>query len=212
MIKGKIFCLSGSSQNGKSSYAIVEMGRHEREGVDKFIAWDVDGEYSEVLGWKVIRGIDALFAFVRNNGGKPAKISYQPKSQDEFGRFCMIVRAWGEDCQRIGKAGMVVVCEETADVTTPAKAPAGYGELIRRCKKRGIFLYCITQRPAESSKTPYGNADYFITFHLSLPSDRSSVCEYFGVTADQIDQIPRFTYLKKDIVNRKLSKGASSKM
>lgn len=212
MVKGKIFCVSGSSQNGKSSHVIDELKKHERKGIDKFIAWDVDQEYAEALGWKVISGIDSLFAFVRNNGGKPAKISYQPKAKAEFGQFCLIARAWGEDCQAIGKAGMVVVCEETADVTTPAKAPEGYGELIRRCKKRGIFLYCVTQRPAESSKTPYGNADYFVTFHLSLVSDRNSVCEYFGVTADQLDQIQRFTYLKKDIVNRKMSKGTSSKM
>ena len=133
MIKGKIYCISGTSQNGKSSYVVGEMKRHEREGIDKFIAWDVDGEYSDALGWTVIKGINALYSFIRNNGGKPAKISYHPRDEvKEFGDFCFIVRAWGQDCQGLGRDGIVCVCEETADVTNPAKAPPGYGKLIRR--------------------------------------------------------------------------------
>lgn len=212
-MKGEIICISGGSQNGKTTYAFAELQRREREGIDKFVAWDVDAEYSDLRGWRSIKGLSQLISFIKNNGINPVKIAYHPVSNDDFDSFCLIVRAWGKDISDIscGRDGLVVVCEETADVTTPSKAPNGYGQLIRRCKKRGIFLYCLTQRPAESSKTPYGNANFLVTFHLPLISDRKSVCEYFGTSSEKLDEIKRYHYLKKDIINRDLIEGKVEK-
>ena len=56
------------------------------------------------------------------------------------------------------------IAEELADVTTTAKAPGHWGVLIRRGLKRGLTLFCISQRWAEADKTAFGNASEFVCF------------------------------------------------
>lgn len=105
--------------------------------------------------------------------------------------------------RQAGHASAVVI-EETSDVTTPGKAPEHYGVLIRRGLKYGCSIYAISQRPAESDKTTFGNAGMVHCCRLSLPRDVRYMAEVMGcdpghIAALSIDRgAGKFDYLQCD--------------
>jgi len=86
-------------------------------------------------------------------GSAPARVSYRvPVSRKNFETFCRLAWIW------IRSGVGTVVIEELADVTTPAKAPVAWGEIVRKSRGYGATVYALTQRPQEVDKTVQGNA------------------------------------------------------
>jgi len=199
--EGVLSIISGSSRNGKSAYTKRQLEQYEYA-----LVWDVDEEYTGG-GFIKVNGIGDLYNLIKSKGNKPLKISCVPRNLSEFDDFCKIAIGWAKDIQELKLGVLGVVVEETADVTTPSKAPANFRILIGRGMKLGISLYCVTQRPSESDKTSLGNAKYIVTFYMKRPGDREYMAKEMSCRPDDIEALDKLHYLKQNVDERKIIAG-----
>ena len=115
-LKANITVVCGSSGSGKSAWT-----KRQIKGKPRVIVWDIDEEYINEQGFEAVRDRGHLIELTLKR--KKGRFAYVPSSLDEFGLWCKVAFAWG-NC--------TAIAEETADVTSPAKAPAGWGALVRR--------------------------------------------------------------------------------
>lgn len=164
-------------------------------------AWDIEGQWAERKGWTPIRGKAQLLAAAQRKRGR---FAYQPGPDlaDEFGYFSRVLLAAG---RRSG--GFDVVAEELADVTHAGKAGGHWGMLVRRILKRGVSLYCITQRPAEIDKTTVGNATDWIVFRLSRVQDRKYAAAETGVDLAELAALQPLDHFAVDLATGAAQKG-----
>ena len=193
--EGILSVVSGSSRNGKTVYV-----KRMLEKFKQALVWDVDGEYTD--GFIKVSEINDLLNLLKRRKHENIKIAFNPKNLGVFDMFCMIAIAWGTDTGELA-----VVVEETADVTTPSKAPANFRVLIGRGMKRGISLFCVTQRPSESDKTSLGNAKKIVTFYMTRAQDREYMAREMGCDAGDIEGLEKLHYLEKDVDARKILAG-----
>lgn len=157
---------------------------------------------------RIVRGVATLtelHAIIVADLKQPGVFRYGytgPVNAKTFEVFCRLAFIW----MRAARGGVLVV-EELADVTTPAKAPAGWGEIVRKGRHYGGSIYGLTQRPAESDKTIAGNADIIHTGRLSFPRDRKSLAEYLDVPEIDITNLPSLHWIERDMRTRELRKG-----
>lgn len=150
----EIVLVTGSSGAGKTTWMKKIIARRKR-----VLIYDAaKHEYGDACNIIIRPGSGMqqtaekrLLDTIRANLDGPAKIAFQPTrpTPENFDFFCRVAYAWG-DC--------TVVAEELADVTTPGKAPPGWGDVLRKGRAYGLKVYGLTQRPAESDKTIIGNA------------------------------------------------------
>ncbi len=180
---GKIIAVAGASQSGKSSQVKTDISTHERVAV-----WDVRGEYPNAkyaLNMRKVTTrrelIDAL------SDDQPCRVAYMPTfSQsiaDEFDFFCRAAYAW------IKYWPATIVCDELADVTNPGKAPPAWGELLRKGKYYGAFIYGISQSPQESDKTIWRNADVWRCLRVEGEDALIYMAKRMAISADKIPTV-----------------------
>lgn len=187
----QVIVVCGSSGSGKSGWV-----KHRVAAKPRAIAWDVDDEYSGIRGW---RRIDNLVELVRTLQRSPTgRFAFVPKSLAQFELWARAAFAWGE---------CAAIAEELADVTSPGKAPAGWGQLVRRGRKRAIELYAVTQRPSESDKTVFGNATLFHVCALARDADRAYMARELDVDQARIDELRPLAYIEKNRVTGTLEAG-----
>jgi len=204
--QGKVWVVSGSSRNGKSVCVQSEI-----LDFDFILVWDVDGEYTKNEwpegGLQTVRTLGALYNLITTKGDKPLRVAFQPESLDVFDDFCELAINWGSDIQEMRVGELAVVVEETADISNPGKATGNFRILIGRGMKRGITLFCVTQRPSESEKTSLGNAKYIVTYYMTRDNDRNYMAKEIGCKPEEIGELAQYYYLKKDVDNRKIIHG-----
>jgi len=180
---GKTEVVTGSSRSGKTYYTTRQVSRARR-----VILYDPKNHPGEWPGYIRINRASTLAALLARAKRKPFKIRLGDSTLKEFSNFCEVVNAYAT---RPGVGpGLVVIVDELADVTSPGKAPAGWGSMIRRLKGFGVNLYAITQRPAESDKTCFGNADTLTTFYMSRNNDRKTMAIEMDIDKTRLDKLP----------------------
>ena len=182
---GKLTAAIGASRSGKSQFVMNDI-----RGASRLMVWDVKGDPEEygALGCVRARNRAQLVALIKRFAGKPGKIAYTTDRMDDFDFFCRCVQTWVKSQYQAGQR-CAVVFEETADVTTPAKAPDSYGIILRRYLSLGADLYAITQRPAESDKTAVGNASVVRVCRLQLARDRKAAASDTGLPFEEINSL-----------------------
>lgn len=190
---GRLVAVMGASRSGKSAYVNHATKREPR------LVWDIKGEYS---GHTIARDPKTLATLIR---AKPSQhLVYVPRDLSEFEFFCTAARAWIKTLYAHGNRGAVIL-EETADVTSPGKAPPAYGILLRRYLAFGSDIYAITQRPAESDKTSIGNASEMRICRISLARDRKAAADNSGIPLPEIEKLRadhdagRYDYIHADV-------------
>lgn len=184
----RIVVVCGSSGSGKSAWV-----KQQTRTDPRLIVWDPDDEYE---GIRRITGRRALVATLQKATG-PARLRYVgPLSDFDYWARCAF--AWG-NC--------TAVAEETADVTTPAKAPEGWGMLVRRGRKRGIAIYGVTQRPAESDKTIVGNATLIHVGRLARSQDRAYMAAELDAPRQRLDALQPLEWLERDMATGQITAG-----
>lgn len=183
---GRIIVVTGSSGSGKSAWVKRELRAHPR-----VLAWDPEAEYTREPGFVALTDPRALLARLRNHRGR-GRFTFVPATLGLFDWWCRLAFAWGR------LAPCAVVAEETADVTTPNKAPQWYGTLIRRGRKWGITLYGITQRPAESDKTIIGNAHVIHCGRMQRAADRAYIAKELDVPLARIAALQPLEWIERD--------------
>lgn len=182
-LKANINVMVGSSGSGKSYRTKRAIEKEKR-----LLIWDIDDEHGNIKGIVTHTDLKALAAELLN--AKTGKFRYVGKLlADEFETFCNMVFAWGH---------CVCVVEELAGVTSPSKAPSGWHTLVSRGRKRGIKIYAITQRPAESDKTVLGNASCISCGWLRKHSDKVYMSKEMSLDIKHINGLNKdyFEYIE----------------
>lgn len=100
-----------------------------------------------------------------------------------------------------------MIAEELADVTSPGKAPAAWGALVRRGLKRGVTLYAISQRWAEADKTALGNASEFVIFRQSSADDVRYLVKKTRLPGAEIDRLAPLEFVRYDALTQTHKRG-----
>ena len=197
---GEAILVCGSRGSGKSGWT-----RQRCEGAQRLLIWDSVGEWSRDRIVTPVRTLTELHRLIVADLATPGPFRYGytgPVNAKTFHTFCKLAFVWMK-----AAAGGVLVIEELADVTSPGKAPEGWGEIIRKGRHYSGSIYGLTQRPAESDKTLAGNADVIHTGRLSFPTDRKTLAEYLDIPVDQVTALPSLHWIERDMRTRKLSTG-----
>lgn len=185
----RISLICGSTGAGKSEY-VKRLIRSTR----RLIIWDIEDEYA-AGGMERITRLRDLIDAVRDQ--EEARVAYVAPVR-RFGDWARVALAWGR---------CMAVAEELASVTHPGKAPEGWGDLIRRGRKRAVELIGITQRPAECDKTIVGNASIIRCGMLWRARDAAYMAEEMGVEVDRIAALKPLEWIQVDRRTRKITRG-----
>jgi hypothetical protein len=190
-----IRAVCGGSGSGKSSYVKAELKRLKPS---RLIIWDPVDEYGEVANVRVTTCRDLVDILSRYPHGA-LKIRFVAEGQKNFEFWAKCAFAW---------TNAAVVAEETADVTSPSKAPPNWGQLIRRGRARGLApIFALTQRPAESDKTALGNATIIRCGRLSRAADRKMMAAEMDISPSVVAKLLPLDYVMKDMNSNKVVMG-----
>jgi len=181
--QARIIVVCGSSGSGKSLWVKKRVARSRR-----LVVWDPAGEYYRVGCISIMCARDLVRALCAKSG----RFAYVAPTLSHFDFFCRAAYSWGH-CD--------VVAEELADVTTPGKAPAGWGMVVRRGRHQALTVYAVTQRPAESDKTAIGNATLIHCCRLKRDADRVYMAREMGVEKKILDALQPLEFIESDGVN-----------
>lgn len=194
---GTITGVVGSAGSGKTGWL-----KQQIAGASRLLVWDIEGQYTERT--RTIRTRAELVRAIQKDG----RYSYQPATLQDFDFWARCAFVF---CRIGAEAGQktAIVAEELADVTSPGKAPDGWGMLVRRCRKYGGDVYGITQRPAESDKTLFGNAMVLHVCGMQRANDRAYMARELDVPVADIAGLDRsrLEYLHKDMRSGKIERG-----
>lgn len=196
---GTLHYVTGSMGSGKTSWV-----RAKVVSAARLLVWDGKGidwgtrERCRVVGPHELRS--ALFA-------SAGRYSYRvPVSRENFAVFCKLAWIWGRE-----KPGVIVV-DEIADVTTPAKAPQEWGEIARKVRAFGTDVYVTTQRPQECDKTAQGNAMIFHCGMMADADDQAYVARRLlgGVPVADVAALGPLEYLERNVRTREVTRGRTA--
>lgn len=154
--------------------------------------WDIkNGEWGVSYNCRRVSTLAQLRELVKSP--KPARLAfYSPVGMvSQFDAFCRLAWVW------LRLTGGALVVEETASVTSPAKAPEPWGDICRQSMGFGCDVYAITQRPAESDKTALGNALLVHCGMMGTPRDRSTMAEYLDVDGSDVAALKPLEWIER---------------
>lgn len=186
-----IVLVCGSAGSGKSAWVKQETKSHKR-----VVVWDCEQEYCTLPNYVTVASLPELGLLLSKS--KTGRFAYVPRSMDDFNTFCKMGFAWG-NC--------TVIAEEISSVTSPGKAPDGWGDLVRRGRKRGCSIYGVTQRPAESDKTILGNASRVHVGRLTRSKDRAYMAAELDCKQADLDVLLPLEWLEKQAATGVILRG-----
>lgn len=194
---GRLHVIAGASRSGKTAWTRKQTAR-----VRRVWAWDPEAQWCELPGWKKVSTRAELLAYAQRPG--PQKVAFvaggQLKEDFDF---------WAGAVMYAGRyvAPLDAIAEELADVTTPSKAPGNWGILLRRGLKRGISLWCISQRWSEADKTAVGNATDFVIFRQSSGDDVAYLARKTRVALDEINGLVPLQFVHMNALTGEITRG-----
>lgn len=201
---GKLIIVTGKSRSGKSAWTKKQLNALAAR-IGREIVFDIKGEYAN--GYRVVDSLSELGALLQSTPG-PLRVAYRPISpKKDFGLWAKMAFTW---CKM---SPCVIVAEELADVTTPAKAPDGWGQVCRQSLGFGGWVFAITQRPSESDKTAIGNASLIHCCKMARADDRRYMAKELDVPVTAIDELiadestGTFTYIERNMNTNELFEG-----
>lgn len=194
---GRLYVIAGASRSGKTAWTRKQTAR-----VRRVWAWDPEAQWCELPGWKKASTRAELLAYAQRPG--PQKVAFvaggELKEDFDF---------WAGAVMYAGRyvAPLDAIAEELADVTTPSKAPGKWGILLRRGLKRGISLWCISQRWSEADKTAVGNATDFVIFRQSSGDDVAYLARKTRVALDEINGLVPLQFVHMNALTGEIYRG-----
>jgi len=192
--EGRLYVVAGASRSGKSVWTAQQVARARR-----LLVWDLLGEWSmRYRCRRVGPSYDSLLDALELQG----RFAFHAVDMVEtFETFCELAWCW------LRLAPGVLVVEETASVTSPGKAPPAWGRIVRMGLRYGVDIYALTQRPAESDKTAFGNASLIHAGRATTPGDRRTLAEYLDVPVDDVGRLKPLEWIERDYVTGITRKG-----
>lgn len=168
------------------------------------LAWDGKG-----IDWGPAQRCAVLTRLedVRSIALASARMRYSvrvPVTKANFEAFCRLAWVW------LRNAPGTLVVDEVADVTTPGKAPAAWGEIARKSRAFGAEVYVTTQRPQECDKTAQGNAMVYHCGRMSDEDDQRYVARRLIGSMSHFHQVAALgplEYLERDTRTGRVTAG-----
>lgn len=194
---GRLYVIAGASRSGKTAWTRKQTARARR-----VFAWDPEAQWCDLRGFRKVTTRAQLLAAAQAAG--PQRVAYVAggKLGDEFDFFAACAYYAG---RYVGP--LDVIAEELADVTTPSKAPGNWGILLRRGLKRGISIWCISQRWSEADKTAVGNASDFVIFRQSSGDDVRYLARKTRIAEEEINGLVPLQFVKMDALTGNIERG-----
>lgn len=194
---GRLYVIAGASRSGKTAWTKKHSAKARR-----VFAWDPEDQWAQLPGWRKVTTRAALLDAAQRPGAQ--RIAYVAGGglAAEFDFWAGCVMYAGRYVEPLD-----AIAEELADVTTPAKAPGNWGILLRRGLKRGITLWCISQRWSEADKTAVGNASDFVIFRQSSGDDVRYLARKTRVAENEINGLVPLQYVHMDALTGEISRG-----
>lgn len=194
---GRLYVISGASRSGKTAWVKKRIARTRRVW-----AWDPEAQWCELRGWVKVTSRGDLLAWAKKGGAQKLAFVAGGDLKEEFDFWAGCVMYAGRYVEPLD-----AVAEELSDVTTPSKAPGNWGILIRRGLKRGISIYCISQRWAEADKTAFGNASDYVIFRQSSGDDVRYLARKTRVPEAEIDGMKPLQFVHYDALTGNILRG-----
>ncbi|KGH20766.1 hypothetical protein [Comamonas thiooxydans] len=192
-----MFVIAGASRSGKTAWTRKRIAKARR-----IWAWDPEAQWCELPGWRKVSTRAELLAWAQKPGAQKVAFVAGGQLKEDFDFWAGAVMYAGRYV-----APLDAVAEELADVTTPSKAPGNWGILVRRGLKRGISLYCISQRWSEADKTAFGNASDFVIFRQSSGDDVTYLARKTRVEQGEINGLVPLQYVHMNALNGEILRG-----
>lgn len=194
---GQLVVIAGASRSGKTAWTRKRVAKARR-----IWAWDPEAQWCELPGWRKVSTRAELLAWAQKPGNQKIAFVAGGQLKEDFDFWAGAVMYAGRYVQPLD-----AVAEELADVTTPSKAPGNWGILVRRGLKRGISLYCISQRWSEADKTAFGNASDFVIFRQSSGDDVTYLARKTRVEQGEINGLVPLQYVHMNALNGEILRG-----
>ncbi|WP_427773620.1 hypothetical protein [Comamonas thiooxydans] len=194
---GQLFVIAGASRSGKTAWTRKRIAKARR-----IWAWDPEAQWCELPGWRKVSTRAELLAWAQKPGAQKVAFVAGGQLKEDFDFWAGAVMYAGRYV-----APLDAVAEELADVTTPSKAPGNWGILVRRGLKRGISLYCISQRWSEADKTAFGNASDFVIFRQSSGDDVAYLARKTRVEQGEINGLVPLQFVHMNALNGEILRG-----
>lgn len=186
--EGRLYVVAGASRSGKTLWTAQRVAR-----VRRVLVWDLLGEWSTRYRCRRVSSFAELAATIDTR----ARLAFHRPGMaagSDFETFCRLAFVW----LRLAPGALIV--EETASVTHAGKAPAAWGDVVRMSLRYGVELYALTQRPAESDKTAFGNASVIHAGRAVTPADRRTLAEYLDVPVATVAALRPLEWIERDYV------------
>lgn len=205
LIEGKRLIVSGASGSGKSYFIENRLIKKALEKEKRIIIFDPDSAF-DLPDFKVISRIDDLIEHLKNNN--EFKIFYQPFRYGDLEKEChnlaVIVDMIQEEYKQTnGRAGYPIhfIIDEAHNVfsNTMRNERKNYGlsTLFRQGRKRGIFLYLISQGVKDLNNAAKKNFDCFLVFRFSAFADEETVQNWIGKEGiRRFNEAPEFSHIR----------------
>jgi len=184
-LKAEIIVVAGASGSGKSSIVKDKIAKHKR-----LVVFDPDDEYGEIKGIKKAENCQQLLQMLKDTKGGALKVRIVAQSKAAFDFVSLAVFAWG-NCG--------YVAEELGGRSTPGKAQGGWHTVVSRGRKRGISIYGVGQRVAESDKTILGNASEIYCGRLTRFADRKLISQEIDISVELIGKLRDLQFIRADM-------------
>ena len=194
---GQLYVIAGASRSGKTAWTRKRIAKAKR-----IWAWDPEAQWCELPGWRKVSTRAELLACAQKPGAQKVAFVAGGQLKEDFDFWAGAVMYAGRYVEPLD-----AVAEELADVTTPSKAPGNWGILVRRGLKRGISLYCISQRWSEADKTAFGNASDFVIFRQSSGDDVTYLARKTRVEQGEINDLVPLQYVHMNALNGEIQRG-----
>lgn len=191
--EGRLYAVAGASRSGKSLWTAQRVAR-----VRRLLVWDLLGEWAQRYRCARVSSLEELVGVLELQG---RFAFHRPGMVGDFDAFCRLAWCW----LRLAPGALVV--EETAAVTQPGKAPPAWGDIVRMGLRYGVDIYALTQRPAESDKTAFGNASVVHAGRFVTPRDRATIAEYLDVPVASVAALRPLDWIERDYVTGVSRKG-----
>jgi hypothetical protein len=174
-------------------------------GAPRLLVWDSVGEWTRGRVVTPVPGLLELHAAITPCLAKGGGFRYGytgPATRAHFETFCRLAWVWMRSAP-----DSVLVVEELADVTSPGKAPAAWGEIVRKHRHVQGRVYALTQRPAESDKTIVGNAAVIHGGFMAFAEDRAYMARCLDVPLAEVTALRRLDWIERDMRTGALTRG-----
>ena len=200
----EVVAIMGSTGSGKTTTLRAMLAKRKRK---RTVIWSpketMDNYAAMFPGSVVVDRASEVLRLLREAGKGDVHIVFKPRlnrkaDEAQFDAVCKLVMA---------ARAITMVVDELHTVTRSSWAPDGWSQLVMMGRAYGCSVFGLSQRPASMDKDFLSNCTLVHTGRLAYPADAKAVAEALTVTAADVLQLTGFSWIRRDILSGKVTRG-----